>query len=94
MMKTVSDYNILHEIVIQLDSYNNVYFAAFTVGFELGVYNIHEAVGFQAVCISLSGDLDGINATITVMSSTDGATAQGKWQTSLDHTTKDTFCAM
>lgn len=52
------------------------------------MYNIHEAVGFQAVCISLSGDLDGTNVTITVMSSTDGATAQGKCQTSLDHTTK------
>lgn len=58
------------------------------------MYNIHEAVGFQAVCISLSGDLDGTNVTITVMSSTDGATAQGKCQTSLDHTTKEIFCAM
>lgn len=52
------------------------------------MYNIHEAVGFQAVCVSLSGDLDDTNVTITVMSSTDGATAQGKWQTSLDCTTK------
>ena len=66
--------------------------AAFTVGFELGVYNIHEAVGFQAVCISLSGDLDGTNVTISVMSSTDGATAQGKRQTSLNHNI--TFCAI
>lgn len=52
--------------------------SAFSVGFELGVYNIHEAVGFQTVCISLSGDLDGSNVTITVMSSIDGATALGK----------------
>lgn len=55
------------------------------------MYNIHEAVGFQAVCISLSGDLDGTNVTISVTSSTNGATAQGKWLASLDHSTKDTF---
>ena len=48
------------------------------VGFEVGVYNIHEAVGLQTVCVTLSGDLDGSSVSITVNSSTNGATAQGK----------------
>ena len=59
------------------NSYSISLSAAFIVGFENDVYNIHEAVGFQRVCVSLSGDLDDTNASITVTSSTDGATAEG-----------------
>ena len=44
----------------------------------MDIYNVHEAVGFQTVCVSLSGDLDGSNVSLSVTSSTEGATAQGK----------------
>lgn len=43
----------------------------------MGTYNIHEAVGVQTVCVTLSGDLDGTNVSISMSSSSDEATAQG-----------------
>ena len=57
-----------------------LFFTAFTAGFQVGVYDVNEVVGVQRVCVSLSGELDGSNVILRVTSSSDGATAQGKFQ--------------
>ena len=68
----------MYTTLIVARSNHFVFCIAFTAGFEVGVYNVHEAVGIQTVCVTLSGELDGSNVTIAVTSSTEGATAQGK----------------